>query len=60
MSILSVDNLIVVKCLKLLNIITCLSMLDVGVACYLLLSIVAVSNILCSVSDIVKVSIITS
>jgi hypothetical protein len=59
-SILSVDNLVVVKCLKLLNIITCLCMLEVVVALCLLSGIVAVSDSLCSVSDIVKASVITS
>ena len=44
MSILSVDNLVFVKCLKLLNIIRCLCMLEHGVARYLLSTIVSVSN----------------
>ena len=59
-SILFFDDHVFVKCLKLLNIVTCSCKLAVGVACYLLSSTVAVSNSLCSVSDIVKASVITS
>ena len=57
MSILSVDNLVFVKCWKLLNIITCLCMLEFGVACYWLSSIVSVSNSLNSVPVILKESV---
>jgi hypothetical protein len=57
-SILSVDNLVFVKCMKLLNIIRCLCMLEHGVACYWLSSIVSVSNSLFSVPVILKESII--
>ena len=60
MSILSVDNLVVVKCLKLLNIVTCSCKLEVGVACYLLSSIVAVSNSFFSMPVILKESVYSS
>jgi len=57
-SIVCVDNLVFVKRLKLLKIFTCLCMLEVGVLCYCLASVVIVSDSLYSVSDIVKVSVI--
>ena len=61
MSILSVDNLVFFKCLKLLNklVIMCLCILECGVACYLSRSIVALSKSMCSVPVILKASIHT-
>ena len=57
MSILSVGNLVFVKCMKLLNIIRCFCMLEHGVACYLVASIVAVSKSFCKVPEILKSSV---
>jgi hypothetical protein len=58
-SIVCVDNLVFFKCLKLLNIIMCLCILECGVACYLSRSIVALSDSMCSVPVILKASIHT-
>ena len=60
MSILPVGNLVFVKCMKLLNIIRCFCMLEHGVACYLVVSIVAVSKSFCKVPDILKSSLYTN
>ena len=60
MSILSVDNLVFVKCMKLLKVIRCLCMLEHGVACYLVASIVTVSKSFCKVPDILKSSLYTN
>ena len=59
MSIVSVDNLVFVKFLKLLNVITCFCMLENVVACYWLLSVMSVSNNFFSVPVILKKSVYT-